>query len=206
MRRTFATAVFVACWASGVAHANEATEPCERDGSCPTPFTEWSWLAEVSGLVTYGQNQEATPIIGAELRVRHNADLVKDPSLVWSVGAAVETLDFDTLEPAAMVGVEPLRRLCKDCDVTPMYGSVRLALGGGALFDSAHTGEPFGLARLSAGIVIGRPYAFNSVHMLSAELEVVVEAQLAADGKHRLSFGIAVDPFRIVQDAIAFNR
>ncbi|HUJ57789.1 MAG TPA: hypothetical protein VLX92_04840 [Kofleriaceae bacterium] len=176
-----------------------------RPAAADTGFEPWSWLAQVSGLAAYGQNAEARPVFGAELRVRRSAD-GPAPGSAWSLGLGVETASFDTVEPALTVGFEPLHRLCDDCDDVPMFGSLRAALGGGVAWRSGERTEPFGVARLSAGIVLARRDDPDSRHHLSAQADVVIEGQLAADGSWRIGFGIELDPLRIIQDAVAFNR
>jgi len=161
-------------------------------------------VPEIGGLanVAHGRTE---PLVLAQVRLRYGTG-DPEPGVAYSAGAGVETLDFDTVEPSLTLGIEPLHRLCHDCDEQPILGSVRLEAGGGAAWSSTQSGQLFGLARLSAGLAFVRRNTVASPFHLSAQLDVVVEAQLASDGTHRLSFGIAVDPFRIVQDAIAFNR
>jgi len=168
------------------------------------PFYPWSVLPSI-GVLADDAHGRVEPLVLAQLRLRYGAG-DPDPSLAWSAGIGVETLDFDTVEPSLTLAIEPLHRLCKDCDDQPLLGSVRLEAGGGAAWSSTESAQPFGVARLSAGLAFVRRNNELSPFHLGAQLDVVVEAQLASDGTWRISFGVAVDPFRIVQDVIAFNR
>jgi hypothetical protein len=170
----------------------------------PPAFYPWSVLPEISGLADVAHGR-VEPLLGAQLRLRY-ASGEPDPTLAYSAGVHVETLEFDTFEPSLTLGVEPLHRLCHDCDDVPMLGSVRLEAGGGAAWTSTQNGQPFALARLSAGLVFERRNTIASPFHLSSQLDVVVETQLASDGTWRIAFGIALDPFRIAQDASAFNQ
>ncbi|HEY1559018.1 MAG TPA: hypothetical protein VGF94_29555 [Kofleriaceae bacterium] len=168
----------------------------------PPAFYPWSVLPEISGLADVAHDR-VEPLVGAQLRVRYAAG---DPSVAYSAGIAAETLDFDTFEPSLTLGIEPLHQLCHDCDEVPILGTVRLEAGGGAAWNATQSGQPFAVARLSAGLAFERRNTEASPFHLSAQLDVVVETQLASDGTWRVSFGVALDPFRIAQDASAFNQ
>jgi hypothetical protein len=184
------------------------------DLPCDEAYARWSVLPQISALVGYGPDGRPRSLFGAELRLRHNRPW-QHLTRASTVGFGVETFRLATVEPYLSIGLDELTRWCIDCSQQArMFGVAHVALGGGVQSSDPHRAEPFALARLTLGLAFARPageYVATSGEQgdvrdtrfkLTSQLDIVLETVIAANGEWRFAMGIAVDPLRIVQDAL----
>src|SRR5262249_54476331 len=117
-----------------------------------------------------------------------------------------------TIEPYLELGLdeltEPWCGLCGN-DVE-MFGVAHIAAGGGVRWTDTSHAQPFGLARVTLGLMFARPRGEYTAlagergeghaaqFRLNAQVDIVLETVIAADGEWRFSMGFAIDPLRIL--------
>jgi hypothetical protein len=192
----------------GTASANQPWITDERDRA-----EHWSWAPLVSALYASdtAAEDQTSGILGAQLRVRYGKALAgnslhhEQPLRLWSFGIGVETVRFESFEPALLVGRHwlPVESYWWG---GPFFLDLRLDVGVGYAWADAKD-QPFAIVKTGAGVLLTRENkkirGDHSFHVLRLrqQLDFVIEAQVARDGEWRLGFGIELDLLRFVADA-----
>jgi hypothetical protein len=197
------------CAAGGSAAANTPWITEERDR-----VEHWSWAPLVSAVYASdtAADDQTSGLFGAQLRVRYGAARAgnslheQDPLRLWSFGVGVETVGFQTFEPAVLVGRHwlPVESYWWG---GPFFLDLRLDVGVGYAWADMRD-QPFVTAKAGVGAMFTRESKHvdgdRSYHVprLRQQLDFVIEAQVSRDGEWRLGFGIEVDVLRFLADAV----
>lgn len=172
----------------------------------------WS-LSPMVG-AAYGGGSQGVFVGDVALRVRYGSppdDKHGAPSpRLFAFGAALGTVNFDTLEPQAFIGHHNLPERWTIWS-QGLHANVRFDLGGGYRFGSEDLDDSIIVnAKLAVGVIVSRAARYmltesrggvvSARDRFRSEIDVVLKAQAAFEGDWYLAVGLELDPLRIVTD------